>query len=151
MRLELIPHVGAGPVRLGMTRDQARDAVGVEPQPFLKSPGSPYPTDAFDGLGIGFHVYYDGPEPVVDFIELANGGGLEALLGDVDVFATPADVLVARLEREHALDPSSEPGYLYLFRDLGLSLWRSTIPESEDDPEGRYFDAVAIGTPESFS
>jgi hypothetical protein len=111
---------------------------------FRKTPTSRHETDAFHRNS--FQVFYGGDQPVVEYIELSRGSVVGALYRDLDVFATPADEVVAYISRDSAFDQSDpEIPYSYLFRDLQLSLWRPVIPESDTDSEGRYFSTIGIG------
>jgi len=138
------PLVGIGPVRFGMSREEARRAMPEPPKPFRKGPTSQYETDAFHQSE--FQVFYGGDQPAVEFIELSGGSVVRALYRELDVFATPADEVVTYFSRESELDQSDpEIPYCYLFRKLQLSLWRPSIPESDTDTDGRYFSTIGIG------
>jgi hypothetical protein len=141
---EVIPHVGVGPVRLGMPRAQVRLAMTRPPNSFKKGASAVHATDAFhDGA---FQVFYRGPEPTVEFIELSSGLGVRALYQGVSVFETTADEVAARIMQEArfwAEDP--ELGYSYIFPDLELGLWRPSLPESPQAEEVRSFASVGIG------
>ena len=138
------PFIGVGPVRLGMSRDEVRRAMPEPAKPFRKTPNSRHDTDAF--LESAFQVFYDGDHPTVDYIELSRGSVFRAVYRDLDVFATPADEVVAYISRDSEFDRSDpEIPYSYLFRGLQLSLWRPTIPESDTDTDGRYFSTIGIG------
>jgi len=54
------PYEGVGPVKLGMTREEVRKAVGSRVETFYKTTDSTLPTDAFDSIGM--HVYYKTPD-----------------------------------------------------------------------------------------
>lgn len=131
-------------MRLGMSRDEVRQVMSEAAKPFRKSPTSRHETDAFhEGA---FQVFYDGDQPMVEYIELSRGSAVRALYRDLDVFATPADEVVAYISRESEFDQNDpEIPYSYLFRGLQLSLWRRTIPESDTDTDGRYFSTIGIG------
>jgi hypothetical protein len=146
MDYEVIPHVGVGPVRLGMPRDQVRSLMPGPCRPFRKGPDALHETDAFHESG--FQVFYGGTAPVAEYIELSRDSGFRALYCGVDVFATPADELVSRVARDAAFDPDDpELGHAYVFPTLDLSLWRPVTPEeTPDDPEGREFSTIGIGT-----
>jgi hypothetical protein len=138
------PFVGAGPVLLGMSRKEVRRVMPELAKPFRKAPTSRYETDAFHQNA--FQVFYGGDQPEVEFIELSRGSVVRALYRDLDVFATPADEVVTYISRESEFDRSDpEIPYSYLFRELQLSLWRPTIPESDTDTDGRYFSTIGIG------
>ena len=147
---EVVPLVGVGPVRLGMTRDEARAAIGVAVTPFAKVPDAVWRTDAFHGAA--FQVFYSGDRPIVDFIELSAGSGVEAVLSGLTVFATPADEVIAQVSARSPFDANDrELGFSYVFPQLELAFWRPVIPESPDDPDGRCFATVGIGAPGYFS
>jgi hypothetical protein len=141
---EVVPHVGIGPVRLGMSRDDVRRAMPGPCHPFLKGPDASQETDTFHENG--FQVFYSGTAPVAESIELSRDSGFRALYRGVDVFATPADVVVSHVARDAAFDPDHwELGYSYIFPALDLSLWRPVLPESPEDTDGREFSTIGIG------
>jgi hypothetical protein len=138
------PLVGVGPVLLGMSRDEVRRAMPEPAKPFRKGRTSRHETDAFHKSA--FQVYYGGDQPTVEYIELSGGSVVRAFYRDIDVFATPADEVVAHVCRDSEFDHSSpEIPYSYLFRGLQLSLWRPTIQKSDSDTDGRYFSTIGIG------
>lgn len=61
------PYVGVGPIRLGMTVDEVRAAVGGVAHQFHKGSKAKWDTDAFDDLGL--HVHYRDPG-VCEAVEL---------------------------------------------------------------------------------
>lgn len=141
---EAIPHGGIGPVKLGMTRTEVHRVMPGPREAFLKGPDAGHETDAFHDSG--FQVFYAGNPPVVEFIELSRDSGFRALYGGLDVFATPADRVVAQVSADAPFDPAHfDLGYSYIFPDLDLSLWRPTLPESPEDAEGREFSTIGIG------
>jgi len=134
--------VGVGPVRLGMSRDEVRRAMPEASESFRKTPTSPHGTDSFHQSG--FQVFYEGQEPMVEYIELSRDSGFRAHYRDLDVFATPADEVAAYIARDAAFDETArEFPYSYIFPGLQLSLWRPVLPE--DDEAGRYFSTIGIG------
>lgn len=141
---EVIPHIGVGPVRLGMTREEVRRAMPGPCESFLKGLNARHETDAFhDG---GFQVFYGGEGPVAEYIELSRDSGFRAVYRDVDVFETPADSLLAHISGDATSDPEDrESGYAYIFDNLDLSLWRPVLPGSPEDSAGREFSTIGIG------
>jgi len=138
------PFVGVGPIRLGMPRDEVLRAMPEPSEPFRKTSTSRHLTDAFHQNA--FQVFYSVERPTVEFIELSRGSVIRALYEGIDVFATPADEVVAHISRGSEFDQSDpEVPYSYLFRGLQLSLWRPTVPESDTDTDGRYFSTIGIG------
>jgi len=149
MRVEVTPLVGIGPVLLGMTREQARTAMGVPPHPFRKRATGPE-VDAFHTNA--FQVFYAVERPVVEFIEVSRGAAVEPWLNGFNVFEAPAADLVSRLSRTWAVDDQDpEVGYSYIFPAVELAWWRPTIPEDDSDPEGHFFSSVAVAVRGYFS
>ena len=141
---EATPRVGVGPVKLGMTREEVRRVMPGPCDSFLKGLNPEHETDAFHDRG--FQVFYGGEGPVVEYIELSRESGFRVLYRGLDVFATPADQVLAHVSGDAAIDPNDpELGYAYIFPDLDLSLWRPVLPESPEDPEGREFSTIGIG------
>lgn len=150
---DVLPHEGIGPVRLGMTRAAAREAMeraGVALTPVQVESSRDYYHDA------GFQVSYD-ELGIVEYIELSRGGPFVVRYRGVDVFTTPADEMVALVAETAPYDPDdSEVGYTYLFPALDLSLWRPVMPEDGEDEEdeadqaddydcGRVFSTIGVG------
>jgi hypothetical protein len=133
---EVIPGVGVGPVRLGMTRAQVRAGMSQEPERFRKSPGDSYHVDAFHQAA--FQVFYAGDEPRVEYIELSRGQEFNTVYRGVEVFSMSAQDLVAMVSRDARVDDSDPELDSYIFPDLELSLWR---PDEED----RGFSTIGIG------
>ncbi len=129
--------IGVGPVHLGMDRNDVLSVMGE----------AEFSNDESDGFLSGFRVYYDTSNKV-EFIELADSSEYEALFNGRCLHHMPADEAVeylSTLDSFNSKDP--ELGYSYTFRNLNMSLWRGTKPDSEqpiEDIDGRYFEAVAI-------
>ena len=149
-KYDVVPGEEVGPVRLGMTREDARRIMGDEPVCFKKVGTSRYDADAFHESG--FQIFYGGDDPRVEYIELSGGCGFEACYRCRDVFTTLANELVEFIAHDAPYDEAHpELGYAFIFPKLELSLWRPVIPESEDDPEGRLFRTIGIGINGYFS
>jgi hypothetical protein len=146
---EVVPHVGIGPVRLGMTRAESRAAIGVEARAFMKDQADTVPTEAFHDAS--FQVFYDASERV-EYIELSKSPEIEPIVFGEKVLQLRAEDAVGLVERHVAYDDSNpELGYSYVFPALELALWRPVVPESEDDEEGRTFSTVGVGVSGYFS
>ena len=127
-----------------MSRDEVLRAMPEPSDPFRKSEMARHEADSFHQNA--FQVFYDGDQPTVEYIELWRGSPVRAFYRDLDVFATPADEVVASVSRDSAFDTAnSEIPYSYLFRGLQLSLWRPVIPESDTDTRGRFFTTIGMG------
>ncbi|MCC9641603.1 hypothetical protein LOC71_04905 [Rhodopirellula sp. JC740] len=136
---DILPTVGVGPIRFGMTRADVRQLIG------------PHDGDAdeerewyLEGLAIDFDA-----AGKVAFIEIAESENFRALLDGECLHELDADSAVAHVEKLAPYDTSApEPGYTYVFPTLQLSLWRSVVPDASqdsDDPSGRTFEAVGVG------
>ena len=68
------------------------------------------------------------------------------LFRGVDIFGTPADTLVERLREVTSIDVE-EDGHSVTAPGLLLALWRSVVPDDDNDPDGRYFESVLIAKP----
>lgn len=115
MIVEIEPHVGFGPVRLGMTIAQVRESLGVEFKTYRKGL-SEMDTDAFDS--VGFYIHYREPG-VCKGIELASPAAPtfkgRKLLGQ------PFNRVLKWFRQ---LDPSAEPGGAgVVSHELGIALY----------------------------
>jgi hypothetical protein len=144
MRFEIVPLIGVGPARFGVPRDELRAAMKVAPTPFRKTSNDRWETDAF--FDSAFQVFYGGDEPRVEYVELSRDSALIPFIDGMDIFATPATDLVARIERQASFDRNDpELGYSYVFPALELALWRPAIPASDGSGDGRFFSTVGVG------
>jgi hypothetical protein len=133
---EVKPHVGIGPLRLGMTPEAVRRAVGVHAVGKIDRGRE----EMVDDLGL--NVDYSEGDSRVTFIQAFPVDGVRFGLGGLDVFGTPADDLVAEVVRRERLRPADfPPGQCeYLFPSLGLALWRS-LPT---DVPGWTFESISV-------
>jgi hypothetical protein len=148
---DVAPHRGVGPVRLGMTRAEARVAMGLKPTPLGRRPAAgPWRIDAYHKNAFQVHV---DDEERVEYIELSSGEpSFTATYKGREVLALPADVLVRLVSQDGAYDSQDpELGYSHVFPSLELALWRPVLPEDPDDPDGRHFATVGVGKPGYFS
>jgi len=137
---EVVPHIGVGPVRLGMTHDEVIKAMGRQP-------------DIVNGkITVGcyhrcaFQVDYSTGQHIAEYIEISDWPDFIARFDGIDVFHTPAKELVAHIASKTPYDDTDwELGYSYIFREYDLGLWRPVIPESDEDPDGRYFSTIGVG------
>jgi hypothetical protein len=137
---EVVPLEGIGEVRLGMNRKEVRKIMGENPE----TSGSRGQVDNYHQNG--FQVFYT-EEDTVEFIELLRESGFRATARGVNIFDTTAKEVLHLIARYSDYNQDDlELGYSYVFPDIELSLWRPSIPESDDDEEGKYFSTVGIGT-----
>jgi len=149
IRYDVTPGVGIGPVRLNMTREESRRAMGAVPHTFKKSADDTVLTDAYHRNA--FQVFFDA-EDRVEYIELSFDEELQALYKGVDAHRTEAMELVACISKDAAYDPDDwELGYSYAFPALDLAVWRPVMPEGEGDEDGRCFATIGVGRRGYFS
>ncbi|MBY0457286.1 MAG: hypothetical protein K2V38_08120 [Gemmataceae bacterium] len=122
--VKIVPHVGIGKVRLGMSREEAE---------WL--------------LVAGMQIDSRGDPPAVVFVQV--GPRVSAVYREIDVFEEPADEVVAAIVRLEGLDPAhSPPGrHQYLFPTLNFVLWRGYVSDDPDDFQGYHFQAASVHTP----
>ncbi|CAG0949031.1 hypothetical protein ANRL3_00092 [Anaerolineae bacterium] len=141
---KIVPGVGIGSVKLGASRDEARAMMRMELHCFRKIETNRYECDAYHENG--FQIFYNGDKPHVEYIELSSGCGFIASYRGIDVFSIKANDLVDLIFQETSFDEDDpELGYSYVFPEIELSLWRSVLPQSLDDPSGQFFSTIGIG------
>lgn len=114
--VEIRSRTGIGPIRLGMTREEVRRALGVPFTGFWKAPSSEAPTDAFDEIPV--HVHYD-ISYRCEAVEVADPGAA-TFLGE-ELLGRPFEEVLAWLR---GLDPDLEVDADGLTsRELGLGLY----------------------------
>lgn len=137
MEYKIEPHIGVGAVRLGTTREQVYSILG-EPQSSHNS------RETFLN---GFMVDFDS-NGIVEFIELVKSPQFRTIFEGVCLHEILAEDAILHVSQYDSYDEkNSELGYSYFFPNLGLSLWRGTLPDDgqdANDPDGRYFETVAI-------
>ena len=141
-KFEVIPKIGVGPVKLGVTRASVIESMGVEPKSFMKSPMSAHPTDSF--FDAGFQIFYDGEPPKVESIELSRGCGFEICFSGCKILDFPVQDALIKLESITGYKPETEDhGYSYEIPELGLWVWRQSNEENDD--ESLYFATIGVG------
>jgi hypothetical protein len=137
---QIQPGIGVGPVKLGMTRQEVHDALG-KPD---------WSRDEREGFLGGFFVDFD-QSGRVEFIELAKSKQFKALFEHKCLHEVPADDAILFVSKFDKFDETNrELGHTYIFLKLQMSLWRGTMPEDEDDSDGRFFEAIGIAIPGYF-
>ena len=127
MDLEVDPYAGIGPVRLGASVREVREAVGARPVQFKKSEDSEMLTDDFGERGL--HVYYKKPglcEAVEVFPEANPTFRGRRLLGEP---------LGEMLRWFRSIDPDVEVDESGLISyEFGIALYAPQGPDAPDDP-----------------
>lgn len=160
-RFDIIPHVGAGDIKLGMPREIIREILG-EPEYSSEKSVLDYgdfsiPVPAKDGfLENEIQITFDDNNKA-DFIEFSGRGAkyTDVFLKEIEVFKTPASILIKEITRLTLAEFDKEENeipYTYVFPEIDLSVWRQVVPELdetiEEIPEsddGKYFWTIGIG------
>lgn len=161
MRFDLQPHIGAGDIKLGMTRAATRNILGI-PEYSSKKSIMDYgdisiPVPAKDGyFHNGLQITFD-DNNTADFIEFygRNAPSIEVYLRDVEIFKTPAQELIRKIFSATGAEYDSadnEIPYSYVFPSIDLAIWRQVIPDQDElseaiphTDEGKYFWTIGIG------
>lgn len=133
---EITPHVGVGPVKLGMPVHDVEAVMGKPEHVHANR----------HGYLSGFMVDFDDTGRV-EFIELATSKLFQATFNGTNLHNVTADEAVEFVSQFDSYDRNDpEVGYSYIFKNLQLSLWRGTMPDEGADEDGKYFEAVGIAT-----
>ena len=127
MELPIFSYEGVGPIKLGMTQQQVRNAVGLEFKSFMKTPQSEMPTDNF--IGTGIHVYYKSPGfcKAIEMLSPANPTFRKYRLID-----SPFSQLSAYFREEDTATKIEDYGLTSL--RFGINLFVPDLDESHDSP-----------------
>jgi hypothetical protein len=137
---DLVPHVGAGKVHLGMSRSEVRRLLGAPVMSYQKVPDAVLTDRYFADL----QVAYDRQDRA-EYIELNGPGDVDAVFHGRSLLFLPADEVLDWMKRFAEYDPDDpEPGYSYVYPDLDMSVWRPVLPENPEDDDGRFFQSVGI-------
>lgn len=161
MRFELKPHIGAGDLKLGMTREEIQRILG---KPEYSSEKSVMDYGDFSLPVPAKYVYYQNElqitfddEDRADFIEFSGKDAeyVDVYFNDIEVFKTPAPKLIEKISNSSnsVFDKDEEEiPYTYVFPSIDLAVWRQVIPEQDEESEqipesdeGKYFWTIGIG------
>lgn len=167
----ITPHVGIGPFRLGMCREEVEQTF-QNLDHWRANDGLPGNPSYIEMLFMREHFEYDG-NGRVKFIQLLNPHYSEdfcisCLFQGVDVFTTKAEDLIHTFRKEYQMvgdvDPST--GFSFTIQELELCFWREGVmndeilkdkdflemSEENQELEKRYFyfTTVSIGAPGYF-
>jgi hypothetical protein len=130
--LDVRPGHGIGPIQIGMTRSEARDAArdaGLAVEEFRRGGG-----DGPPDFVIGRQLFaYFGEDGTVDEVEAGVSGPQRVAYGALDLTSSYAGVLEAmkplgQVDETHPEYPSTS-----VFSELGLSLWADVGPQDLAD------------------
>jgi hypothetical protein len=148
--LELLPPSGVGPVRIGMSIDEAESALSSLPGfDRLGDPGSMVETRGRAQFASGLTVVaISGPGGLVEAVEVFRPVRPHPVTyRGIDVFATHSNQVVARLAGSTRVE-EQDYGVLMVAPDLLLALSRFGPPETDDeDEDGAFFDSVLVAPP----
>ena len=145
------PGSGVGPVKIGMSRDDAKRAMettGHKVESFVRWQNRP-PVLAMQGEFLsGYFDRSDRVEaievmgPPSDAQSLGDEPPFAARYGDVDVFRTRASTLADLVSRDAEPDTTAEDhGVAFTFPTIGIALWREG---AEGTP---FFETVSVFEP----
>ncbi|KQZ88561.1 hypothetical protein ASD62_03775 [Phycicoccus sp. Root563] len=148
MGIVLEPPTAAAGVHIGVGRAEAarQCAVHGDPETFHRGDETVPSLMVRARSGPTIFVYFDDADRV-NAVELGrpDNGESVTFLG-IDVFGTPADEVIEALD-PHAEVNVTDGGHSVTAPSLHIALWRPTVPESAEDPEGRYFESVLVAKP----
>lgn len=152
--LEIVPRMGAPPIRLGMKRREVEAELGRPARWQPESDATGYTESHYYGAygGIALNFDANGRLHVIqmNWDEVARP---TVLYAGLSVFDTPAEELVARLA-EGSEVAVRDGGHSALLTDLGLILWRPVLLSDyrSDAPEdeyrnGKYWTTIEVWRP----
>jgi hypothetical protein len=153
MDIEITPHVGAGPFRLGMSFDEAMETARERGATVKHSPEGGRPPGKYvvkhPGVTLNFVLVFDAGEKL-DGIELwrflDEGEDVRVTLDGLDVFRTPKRTLRREIEgRGHVID-YNDAGFDGI-ADFNVILANASSQDVPTDPRTGfplYFDYVLV-------
>ncbi len=122
-RFDIVPHVGIGPVRLGMSRAEVEAALAGVPQALPgHTKGSSATIECYVQASLQIEFEADG---TASFVEVSSHPAMLCLYKDQDVFDSPAPQLFALFAADDALGPHVYDPLEYVFPQLIVSLWEA--------------------------
>jgi len=152
--IKVTPNAGIGQIQLGMHQCQVEEILNLG--------ASSHNESAL--FGLYNKIEYDA-EQRVKFVEFSNPlqDDVTCLFEDIDLFRTQAEDLIQQLDRQSPYRRNGpEPGYIYLFPEYSMALWRAeAVTEDElleayqnsgpdrleEERQRLYFMTVAIAVP----
>ena len=161
MRFDLEPHIGAGVIKLGMTRAETRTVLGkpeyASDKSMMEYGDFTMPVSAKDAyFNNELQITFD-DDNKADFIEFSGKDSefIDVYLKGIKVFETPARQLVKEISNSTNAEfdeEEEEIPYSYVFPSIDLAVWRQVIPEQDEQneeipesDEGKYFWTIGIG------
>lgn len=145
MDLEADPPRGVGPVEIGMSTADALALLRALPG-YLDAESADLSMEYESGVTIALETDRGGSVKSIEVYAPGPDSGWRLLLGAVSLFDQPAEAVLAQLAATTSVDVR-EGGRHVVAPDLLLALWRPTLPQSDDDEDGRYFESVLLARP----
>lgn len=124
MKYEIIPHVGVGPIRFGMTIEDVRALFQDKPRSFKKSEDSRWETDAYFGC---VHVFYRTPG-MCTAVEMYRPAS--PFVGDRFFVGVPFGEVATWIKRQDPAATVTEVGMKS--KGLGITIY---APGHHEDPK----------------
>jgi len=135
-KLNIKPHVGVGKIRLGMNKIEVNQLLG---EPLSYEEDIEYYFNNF------LQISYD-EKNEVEFIEIFSSINFDVEYNGIQIFNSTAKEVIEKICEFQKYDENDpELGYSYIFKNIDLSLYRSVVPENDEDKEGKYFSTIGIG------
>jgi hypothetical protein len=147
MELMLDPPHGVGPLRLGMTSDEARAALETL-GPLEPTTYGELAVHLTSGLGFSVGFGVGATRDRVDAIEVWRPHEQDVVrYRGVDIFGLPALEVVRRL-RGHIDLVQNENDDGFTARDVYLAMWRPFAADDDpDETQGHFFQSVLVARP----
>lgn len=145
MIIDVIPPEGVGPVRIGMTMDEAMLALAAIDG--YRPPSGPIGPSATYDSGMSIELE-PAPGGTLGAIQVYRPyGAVRVEYRGIDLLGTPAARVVAELNELTELE-EDEGGRSFTAPSLLLSLWRPFVDDEDPDEEqGHYFQSVLVAQP----
>ncbi|MGV2873825.1 hypothetical protein [Colwellia sp. E150_009] len=134
---EVKPFVGIGPIKLGSTREEIEQILG-DPDTCLDREG------VIQLFYKGFCIHLNA-KGKAEFIAASFDKNYAVTFLGMDLLREKALVLIENISKTYEYDDNDfELGYSYIYQDIQLGFYRPTMPENEEDTEGKYFQVASV-------
>jgi hypothetical protein len=142
MKIQVYPLLAINEIKLGWSRTETYNCIG-KPERIINKSEYYEIDDCF------ISVHYNSINKI-EYIELSNpkNSKIEVMFKDLNLFNTKAENLISIIVEKFNFEFDKEDDeipYSYIFNEIELSFWRPTLPETEFDENGLYFETIGIG------
>ena len=134
---EILPNVGMGPIKLGMSKNEVQAELG--------SSGAESLAVVFRYFNNNFQIAFD-REDKVEFISLSLTDSIKGIFEGSELLRLPAEEAV-KVVSDFDSEEKLENGCTSAFQNLNMSLWRDYKNDSEKTD---YFLEISIGVKDYF-